>query len=113
MYRWIVPAILSFLFLAFSVIPIAREGLAGLIAVHTLNWWAAQVTIDLVLAATTAFSLAIPEARRQGIGIAPWLVATIALGSIGLLAFVARVQSARGGRYASARARASSATAAA
>ncbi len=92
---WLVPALVSLVFLAFSIRVIAAEGLFGFLDDHLRSGWGMQVGIDLVLAASTGMFLASGLARKYGVRPLPWILLTLATGSIGLLAFVARILYAR------------------
>lgn len=88
---WPILFVLSAVFLVFSLYVVAQHGFAGLIEAHEVNLWAAQVFIDLVLAACLALFLIAPRARSVGVRMLPWTVLTLLTGSIGLYALVARV----------------------
>lgn len=92
---WVLPALVSLVFLAFSIRVIAAEGLFGFLDDHLRSGWGMQVGIDLVLAASTGMFLASGLARKYGVRPLPWIFLTLATGSIGLLAFVARILYAR------------------
>jgi hypothetical protein len=68
-----------------------REGPLGFRAEHTGNLWGQQIWFDLLLAAGTAWAALLPQLRAQGMRPAPWLLAVVCTGSIGLLAMVARL----------------------
>lgn len=89
--KWIIPAVLSFLFLSFSVYAGMNEGPTGFWPEHIRNLWGNQIWFDLLLAASVALFLLIPKAKSLGINPLPWAVLTVATGSIGLLAFLAFV----------------------
>ena len=89
--NWMLPAVLSLIFLAFSVAAVATEGLFGFWTEHTRTLWGNQVWFDLLLAAGIAWSLILPQARSLGMKSAPWIVAVCLTGCIGLLAMYARV----------------------
>lgn len=57
-----------------------REGFAGL--------GSTQITIDLVLACGVALGFIVPECRAQGRAAWPWVLLTLAGGSLGLLAYL-------------------------
>jgi hypothetical protein len=88
---WRIAAALSLLFLAFSLWAVWREGPLGFWAEHTRNLWGQQIWFDLLLAAGTAWAALLPQLRAQGMRPAPWLLAVVCTGSIGLLAMVARL----------------------
>jgi hypothetical protein len=89
--NWPAPALLAAGFMAFSLIPILREGPIGFAANHSTNFWGVQVWWDLLLALGCALFLAAPRAKRVGMNLGLWLIPVALLGSIGLLALLARV----------------------
>jgi hypothetical protein len=89
--KWQVAALLAAGFLAYSLVPILHEGPLGFIANHTVNHWGVQVWLDLLLALSLALFLAAPRARQAGMNLVPWLILVLCSGSIGLLAFLARL----------------------
>jgi hypothetical protein len=95
---WLVPAIASAGFFLFSVRVMLSDGPFGFVTEHTrngLSGWSAQVAIDLFTSLTLGLFFAVPQARKHGIRPLPWIVLTVLLGSIGLLAFAARLLYAR------------------
>jgi hypothetical protein len=91
---WLVPAIASAGFFLFSVRVMISDGPFGFVTEHTRHgWsgWSAQVAIDLVTSVTIGLFFAVPQARKRGIRPLPWIVLTVLTGSIGLLAFAARL----------------------
>lgn len=88
---WKLPAGLSLAFLAWSLAAIAVEGPTGFWPEHTRNMWGNQIWFDLLLGVGTAWALLLPRARAAGMEPWPWLALTLASGSIGLLATVARL----------------------
>jgi hypothetical protein len=89
--KWQIAALFAVGFLAYSLVPIVQEGPVGFVASHTANHWGVQVWLDLVLALCLALFLAAPRARQAGMNPVPWLVLVLCSGSIGLLAFLARL----------------------
>jgi hypothetical protein len=88
---WLLPAILSGLFLLLSLQAIAAEGPWGFWVEHTHSWWGNQIWLDLLLAGGIGWSLAVPQAKALGMRPLPWLVLVLCTGCIGLLAMVARL----------------------
>ena len=88
---WRVPAALSALFFAASLVPMASGGLLGFWTEHIRNDWGNQIFADLLLCAGSAFFLILPRARAVGMNPLLWLLAIAATGSIGLLATLARL----------------------
>jgi hypothetical protein len=89
-WAWVAPAALAFLFLAWSLFAVSREGLLGVWPEHVRNAWSNQVWFDLLLGIGSAFVLLAPRARAVGMRPGPWFVAVACTGSIGLLAMLAR-----------------------
>ncbi len=94
-YVWIAPALASLAFFVFSISVVVSEGPFGFISEHTRNGWGLQIGIDLVSCALLALLFAAPLTRRYGIRLWPWVVLTLATGSIGLFALAARLLYAR------------------
>ena len=88
-WRW--AAALSLLFAAFSLWAVLQEGPLGFWPEHTRNLWGEQIWFDLLLAAGTAWAALLPQARALGMRPAPWLLAVVCTGSIGLLAMMSRL----------------------
>ncbi|QYJ06483.1 hypothetical protein [Qipengyuania flava] len=84
-------AVLFVLFLGYSVITIAREGILPVWENHTTNLWGVQVWWDLLFAVGIATFFIVPRARAQGMNIPLWLLFIAATASIGLLAMIARL----------------------
>jgi len=103
MYKLILPLLALVLFTAFTMTIVLDQGFSQLIPIHTAGGWPTQVFTDLVLALIGFLTLAVPDARRRGIDIRPYAVATIILGSIGMLAYLVRRQLGAAGRVQEAR----------
>lgn len=88
---WMVPAALSALFLAWSLITVVLEGPLGFWAVHTRSMWGNQVWFDLLLAVGVSWLLIVPRARALKMNLLPWMALILATGSIGLLAMTSRL----------------------
>lgn len=88
---WLLPAVVSLAFSVFTAFVVWREGFAPLWQVHLATGWGQQIGIDLVLAIVVGLVLLVPHARRLQVPVVPWCVATVLLGSIGLLGFCAHV----------------------
>lgn len=89
--HWQVPALLAVVFFAGSLIPIRTGGALGFWGEHTRNDWNNQIFLDLLLCAGCAHFLLLERARAVSMRMLLWFLAIAALGSIGLLAMVARV----------------------
>ena len=91
-HLWLFPAIASFLFLVFSALAIIEEGLFGFWVEHSLRFlWGNQIWFDLLLMASIAWYLVLPQARKLGMSLPFWLLLIISTGSIGFLAMLARL----------------------
>ncbi len=89
--HWRIPAGLAALFFAASLVAIASGGPLGFWTEHVRNDWGNQIFVDLLLCAGSAYFLLLPRARAVGMRPLLWLAGIAALGSIGLLAMLARV----------------------
>lgn len=69
-------------FLAYSLWVTYELGYFGFVTVSAKEPWALQIFLDLVIALTMAIVPMLREVRRRGQSIAPWLIGTLALGSI-------------------------------
>jgi hypothetical protein len=65
-----------------------QGGLRGIIAPHFQSFGGAQVFADLVIALCLAMVWMWKDAKKQGRVVWPWIVATLALGSFGPLAYL-------------------------
>lgn len=91
-HLWLLPAIASFLFLVFSVWAIVKQGLFGFWVEHSLRFlWGNQIWFDLLLMASIAWYLVLPQARKLGMSLPFWLLLIVSTGSIGFLAMLARL----------------------
>ena len=88
---WRIPAALSAVFFAASLVAAARGGPVGFWPEHVRNDWGNQIFVDLLLCAASAYFLILPRAKAVGMRPLLWLVGIAALGSIGLLAMLSRV----------------------
>lgn len=94
MYRatvnWVLPAITSLLFFAWSMHAVIVGGKAGFWVEHTRNAWGNQIWFDLLIGVAIAWALLVPRARAVGMRPWPWLVLIAVTGGIGLTAMLAR-----------------------
>jgi hypothetical protein len=88
---WMVPAVLSALFLTWSLATVILEGPLGFWTEHTRNMWGNQIWFDLLLAVGISWLLIVPRARAVKMNLLPWMALTLVTGSIGLLAMVSRL----------------------
>lgn len=75
-------------FALWSSLVVVDHGYFGFLELALREPWGAQVLTDLTIALVLFTSFAIPDARRRGITIWPYVVLTVLLGSIGALAYV-------------------------
>lgn len=90
-FRWMLPAGIVALFIAFSAITIAQEGPMQFWVNHTTTLAGNQVWFDLIFAVSAGFYLIAPRARAVGMPLTPWAIAVIATACIALLIMLARV----------------------
>jgi hypothetical protein len=88
---WMLPASLAVLFLAFTLVAVFKEGALNFWPEHVRNLWGNQIWFDLLIAAGLAFIGLVEKARALGMRPLPWFALVVATGSIGLLAFSARI----------------------
>lgn len=77
-------------FLAFTIFTLevaVTDGILGFVPFVMNENWGMQMMLDIVLAVAGFLVLAGPEAKRLGIPFAPYVAASLALGSVGVLAF--------------------------
>ena len=86
----VVAALVLAVFGAFSLWVVVTHGYFGFIEVARREPWALQMLIDLVIALSVAVGWMIGDARMRRIATWPYVVATVALGSIGILAYCVR-----------------------
>ncbi|MEO0398829.1 MAG: hypothetical protein AAF224_05325 [Pseudomonadota bacterium] len=84
------PAILSLLFLAWSVVTIIVEGPLGFWTEHTGDLWGNQIWFDLLIAIGIGWFFIVPPAKALGMRLPLWLVFIICTGCIGFLAMLSR-----------------------
>lgn len=87
---WLFPAILSVLFLLFSLQAVIFDGIFGFWVEHISSLWGNQIWFDLLLAIAIALTLLLPQAKTLGMNTKPWLIIVVCTGCIGLLAMFAR-----------------------
>lgn len=75
-------------FIAFTAVALADHGLVGFIDAALANKAVTQISIDLVISIVVALGFIRVDARREGLPYWPYVVATIATGSIALLAYL-------------------------
>ena len=91
-HRWWVPAVLWGIFTTYSIVVSVRGGALGFLSVPRSHPWGLQVVLDLFVSLVVALRYLAPKARRLGVPRAPYVLATLTLGSVGLLLFVTHVE---------------------
>lgn len=89
--NWLLAATVSAAFLVYSVWPMTSIAPFGFWTEHVRNAWGIQIWFDLLCAISVAWFFIVPRAKLVGMRPLPWLIPVFALGSIGLLAAVARL----------------------
>jgi hypothetical protein len=87
---WVLPAVLSIAFLAWTVWAVVAEGPFEFWPVHTRSLWGNQIWFDLLFAVSIGWVLIIDRARALGMRVWPWLAVVATTGCIGFLAMLAR-----------------------
>jgi hypothetical protein len=77
-------------FTAFSLWVVATHGYTGFLSLAGREPWALQMLLDLVIACSFGVGWVVGDARKRGIAAWPYVVMTIVVGSIGILAYVVR-----------------------
>lgn len=77
-------------FTAYSLWVVATRGYTGFLSLSGREPWALQLLLDLCLALTLGVRWMSRDARKRGLAIWPYVIATIFLGSIGLLTYYVR-----------------------
>lgn len=76
-------------FAAYTLMVVARHGYTGFVTLALDEPWAMQMLVDLVIALVLFLSWAYRDARERGLAYWPFAVATLLLGSVGALAYLA------------------------
>jgi hypothetical protein len=85
-----VAALVLAAFGAFSIWVVADYGYTGFLSLAAREPWGLQMLLDLVIACSFGIGWMVHDARKRDIKTWPYIVATLALGSIGLLAYLVR-----------------------
>ena len=88
MARLVALVVVFLAFTAYSIEVVVTQGFVALFESHAQFGWESQVFLDLVIAVIAFNTFAWPDAKKRGIAYAPYLVATVLLGSIGVLAYL-------------------------
>ncbi|HMG53979.1 MAG TPA: hypothetical protein VK601_10860 [Kofleriaceae bacterium] len=75
---------------AFSTWVVVTHGYTGFLALAGREPWALQMLLDLVIALSVAIGWMRGDSRRRGIALWPYVIATLVLGSVGVLAYLVR-----------------------
>lgn len=89
---WIVPAIISAGFFAWSLMAVVTEGPFGFWPEHTRNLWGNQIWFDLLIAVGIGWVLIVPAAKGVGMKLPLWLILVLSTGCIGVSAMFARLR---------------------
>jgi len=73
---------------AYSTWVVAGHGYTGFLTLAMRETWAMQMLIDLVIACSFGLGWMFADAKKHAITTWPFVVATVLLGSIGLLGYV-------------------------
>ncbi len=85
-----IAATVLLVFGAFSTWVIWRDGYFGFVTLARHDRWALQMLIDLALSLVVANAWVLADARRRGIAAWPFVVASVGVGSIAVLAYMVR-----------------------
>jgi len=80
--------VVSVLFAALTAIALVNVGYLGIIEPHFQSWGAGQVFADLVIMCVLGCIWMIGDARARGTSPWPFVVATLFLGSFGVLGYL-------------------------
>ena len=86
----LLPLLVLVPFTIWSTLVGIEHGPLGFLTVAAREPWALQMLIDLGIAATIASLYVVRDAKKNGINPLPYVLVTVALGSIGLLAYFVR-----------------------
>lgn len=75
-------------FVAYSLWVVAGYGYTGFLTLAVREPWAMQMLIDLVIACSFGLGWMFADAKKRNLTAWPFLIATIFLGSVGLLGYV-------------------------
>ncbi len=88
---WLIPSALSIGFTLITLAAVLSEGLMGFWPEHIRNLWGNQIWFDLLLAASIAWILMVPEAKKLSMRPVPWFIFIACTGCIGFMAMLARL----------------------
>jgi len=78
------------LFSGWSLTIVYSDGIAGLLSMLVREKWSVQLYVDLAIACTVAWTWLATDAKKHGLTAWPYIIATVVLGSVGLLAYLVR-----------------------
>lgn len=84
----IVPAVLLLAFSALTAEEIVRHGYTAFLRLAATNLSAGIIFVDLAIALSLVLAWMIKDARQRGATVWPYAVLTLALGSVGPLAYL-------------------------
>ncbi len=84
----IAAATILVVFTVYSMWVVLGFGYTGFLSLAMREPWAMQLLLDLVLACTFGIGWMVHDARPRGIATWPFVIATLFVGSIGLLGYV-------------------------
>lgn len=90
--RWMAVAAAWLVFSLYTTVVMIKGGLLSLLTIPAAHPWGLQLIFDLFTALIVAMAFIAPKARRVGVPVVPYVLATLVLGSVGLLAFVTHVE---------------------
>jgi len=96
--RQIVLAIVAIDFLALTVYVVANHGYVGMFVELFSTWPGILGGVDLTIALFMIMGWMLVDARKHGLGVVPYLLTTVAFGSLGPLAYLIRREWALRGR---------------
>jgi hypothetical protein len=89
-HRAVAAAVVLAAFGLYSIWVVLGHGYLGFLEVARDHDWGMQMLLDLVIACSFGIGWMAQDARKRNIAIAPFVVVTVFLGSIGLLAYAVR-----------------------
>lgn len=88
--RQIVLTLVALDFLAMTVYVVANHGYVGMFADLLSTWPGILTAFDLTIALFMIMGWMLVDARKHGLKVVPYMVATLAFGSLGPLAYLIR-----------------------
>jgi hypothetical protein len=88
--RQIVLTLVALDFLAMTVYVVADHGYVGMFADLLSTWPGILTAFDLTIALFMIMGWMLVDARKHGLGVLPYMIATLAFGSLGPLAYLIR-----------------------